>query len=78
MNSNETTAAGMSLADAAAFTGVSLSTIQNEIRDGNIEARKCGRRVIIATQELRAWIDRLPRAVATTAERDPAGPAIAR
>jgi excisionase family DNA binding protein len=54
-------AAGRSLADAAAFTGLSLSTIQNEIRAGRLEARKCGRRVIVTTRALQAFLDRLPQ-----------------
>ena len=37
------------------------STIYEEIREGRLVARKCGRRTIILKADRQAWLENLPR-----------------
>jgi hypothetical protein len=46
--------------DAPAIAGVSRTRIFSAIRDGEMIARKAGRRTIIEAHELRRWIRSLP------------------
>jgi excisionase family DNA binding protein len=43
--------------EAAELVGVSLRTIQNYIRDGQLPARKIGRRTVIEMRHLRAFLE---------------------
>jgi hypothetical protein len=45
---------------AAAAASVSRSTLYNEIRAGELQARHRGRRVVILAKDLECWLDRLP------------------
>ena len=47
---------------AADRAGVGRTTIYAAIRDGALVARKCGRRTIVLTSDLQAWLSKLPHA----------------
>jgi hypothetical protein len=47
--------------DFAKRHSIGLSTVYGEIRSGRLPARKIGRRTVIAIDDARTWIDRLPR-----------------
>jgi excisionase family DNA binding protein len=49
------------IASAVKVTTCGRSTIYQAIRDGELEARKCGRRTLILDSELRRWLGSLPR-----------------
>lgn len=50
----------VSIADAAKLSGLGRSSIYNAINSGALKVRKAGRRSIIATADLNAWIDAMP------------------
>jgi excisionase family DNA binding protein len=50
--------------DAAEAAHVGHTKIRQEIASGRLAARRVGRRVLIAAEDLRAWIDSLPRVAA--------------
>jgi excisionase family DNA binding protein len=52
----------MSVEEAAKAAGVGRTLLFEEIRKGRITARKVGRRTIIMTDELDAWLNALPTA----------------
>jgi excisionase family DNA binding protein len=52
----------MSVEEAAKAAGVGRTLLFEEIRKGRITARKVGRRTIIMTAELDAWLKALPTA----------------
>jgi excisionase family DNA binding protein len=52
----------MSVEEAAKAAGVGRTLLFEEIRKGRITARKVGRRTIIMTYELDAWLKALPTA----------------
>jgi excisionase family DNA binding protein len=52
----------MSVEEAAKAAGVGRTLLFEEIRKGRITARKVGRRTIIMTAELDAWLKTLPTA----------------
>jgi excisionase family DNA binding protein len=52
----------MSVEEAAKAAGVGRTLLFEEIRKGRITARKVGRRTIIMTDELDAWLKALPTA----------------
>lgn len=45
---------------AAQHLGIGLTSLYAEIKAGRIKARKYGRRTLIATSELQAWLAALP------------------
>ena len=49
-----------SLPAAAEAVGVSLSTVRTEIKSGALRVRYVGTKPIIPTDELSAWLKRLP------------------
>jgi excisionase family DNA binding protein len=52
----------MSVEEAAKAAGVGRTMLFEEIRKGHITARKVGRRTIITTDDLDAWLKSLPTA----------------
>ena len=57
----------LGVAEAAKAAGVGRTTIFEAIRKGQIAAKKVGRRTIITTDDLDAWLKSLPaRSVAKT------------
>jgi excisionase family DNA binding protein len=50
----------MSVEEAAKAAGVGRTILFEEIRKGHITARKVGRRTIIMTDDLDAWLKSLP------------------
>jgi excisionase family DNA binding protein len=50
----------MSVEEAAKAAGVGRTILFEEIRKGHITARKVGRRTIITTDALDAWLKSLP------------------
>ena len=50
--------------EAADAAGIGRSQVFEEIRQKRLVARKIGRRTIIALDDLKAWIDSLPKAMA--------------
>jgi excisionase family DNA binding protein len=50
----------LSVDEAAKAAGVGRTTLFEEIRRGRITARKVGRRTIITTDDLDAWLKSLP------------------
>jgi excisionase family DNA binding protein len=57
----------LGVAEAAKAAGVGRTTLFEAIRKGQIAAKKVGRRTIITTDELNAWLNSLPpRSTAVT------------
>jgi excisionase family DNA binding protein len=57
-----------SLDEFAERNGIGLTTAYLEIKAGRLQARKVGRRTLIAVEDARAWRERLPKlAVAESA-----------
>jgi excisionase family DNA binding protein len=52
----------MSADEAADAAGIGRTQIFEEIRQKRLIARKIGRRTIIATDDLKAWLNGLPKA----------------
>jgi excisionase family DNA binding protein len=55
------TALSISVRDAAASTSLSEYEIRNAINSGHLEARRLGRRIVILTDDLKAWLEALPK-----------------
>ncbi len=51
----------LTIRDAVQLSGVSRSTLYRAIKTGDVVARKHGRRTIILADELRAWLQDLPK-----------------
>ena len=51
----------LTIRDAVQLSGVSRSTLYRAIKAGDVVARKHGRRTIILADELRAWLQNLPK-----------------
>lgn len=51
---------GLTIHEAKALAGVGRSTIYEEIRAGRLAARKLGRRTLILSDDLSAWLASLP------------------
>jgi excisionase family DNA binding protein len=51
----------LSVEEAAKAAGVGRTLLFEEIRKGNITARKVGRRTIITIDDLDAWLKSLPK-----------------
>lgn len=58
----------MGYKEAAEMAGVSLRKMRYLVESGEILARRCGSRVLIAERDLEAWLDSLPLVVDTEAE----------
>lgn len=48
--------------EAAILARLSVATVDREIRRGRLKATRVGRRVLIAEENLRAWLDTFPLA----------------
>lgn len=46
--------------EAVAVSGVSRTSIYRAIQDGDVVARKHGRRTLILVDDLRNWLEKLP------------------
>ncbi len=46
--------------DAAAFAGVGRDAVYRAMTSGKLKAKKLGRRTLITTEALTAWIESLP------------------
>jgi excisionase family DNA binding protein len=54
----------LGVAEAAEATSIGATKIRQEIAAGRLVARRVGDRVLIAVEDLRSWIDDLPRIAA--------------
>ena len=54
---------GMSPEEAARVAGLGRTLIFAAIKDGKLAARKCGRRTLVFADDLRSYLDALPRVV---------------
>ena len=54
-----------SIAEACAVARAGRTAIYQAIKDGDLVARKRGRRTIILSDDLRQWLDRLPPVAAS-------------
>ena len=52
---------GLTIREAVQLSGISRSTLYRAIKAGEVVARKHGRRTIILADELRAWLQGLPK-----------------
>jgi excisionase family DNA binding protein len=50
--------------EAAEMSHVGPAKIREEIAAGRLAARKLGKRVLVTVEDLRAWIDAMPRVAA--------------
>ena len=50
-----------SIDETCQASGLGRSTIYEEIREGRLIARKCGRRTIILKADRQSWLESLPR-----------------
>ena len=46
--------------EASALTGIGLTSIREAISNGDLKAKKLGRRTIILPEDLRGWLKTLP------------------
>lgn len=53
---------GLSISEACAVAGIGRTKIYEAINDGNLKARKCGKRTLILRDELRNFLAALPGA----------------
>ncbi|OBK09594.1 hypothetical protein A5637_29195 [Mycolicibacterium fortuitum] len=60
----------MGYKEAAEIAGVSIRKMRYLVESGEILARRCGSRVLIAERDLEAWLDSLPLVVDTGAEAE--------
>ncbi|SIN36493.1 helix-turn-helix domain-containing protein [Mycobacteroides abscessus] len=54
----------MGYTEAAEIAGLSHRSIRSAVYAGELIARRCGRRVLIAEADLDAWLNAMPRVVA--------------
>jgi excisionase family DNA binding protein len=53
---------GLSISEACAVAGIGRTKIYQAISNGNLKARKCGKRTLILRDELRHFLTSLPNA----------------
>lgn len=53
---------GLSIAEACSVAGIGRTKIYQAISDGNLKARKCGKRTLILRQNLLEFLASLPSA----------------
>lgn len=51
---------GLSISEACAFAGIGKTKIYEAISNGNLMARKCGKRTLILKEDLRSFLASLP------------------
>lgn len=49
----------LTIAEAARRAGISRTLLYGEIAAGRLLVKKCGRRTLVPTAELAAWVERL-------------------
>lgn len=54
----------LTVTEAAEAAGVGPTKIRQEIKSGRLTARRAGKLLLIAIDDLRAWLDSLPTAIA--------------
>lgn len=57
---------GLSPAEAAKVAGIGRTLLKREIRNKQLIARKVGRRTVITSDDLAAWLTGLPKAGAAS------------
>jgi hypothetical protein len=62
----------IAIEEAPRIVGVSRTRIFEAIRRSELSARKAGRSTIIEVDELRRWVNSLPKRVDSSASRDAA------
>jgi excisionase family DNA binding protein len=50
----------LSVSEAGQLIGIGRTAVFNEIREGRLQAKKCGRRTLILRSDLDTWLARLP------------------
>jgi len=58
-------------AEAAKLGGISMSKLYEEVRKERLTIRKLGRRSLIAHEDLRAWLNGLPKKAIPCARSEP-------
>jgi excisionase family DNA binding protein len=53
---------GLSISEACAMAGIGRTKIYQAIADGNLKARKCGKRTLVLRDDLRDFLVSLPGA----------------
>lgn len=53
---------GLSISEACAMGGIGRTKIYQAITDGNLKARKCGKRTLVLRDDLRDFLAALPGA----------------
>jgi excisionase family DNA binding protein len=53
---------GLSIAEACAVAGIGRTKIYQAITDGNLKARKCGKRTLVLRDDLQDFLASLPSA----------------
>jgi excisionase family DNA binding protein len=53
---------GLSIAEACTVAGIGRTKIYQAITDGNLKARKCGKRTLVLRDDLRDFLAALPGA----------------
>jgi excisionase family DNA binding protein len=54
----------LNVAEAAVTAGVGTTKIRSEIKAGRLPARQLGKLILLSIDDLRTWIDGLPRVAA--------------
>jgi len=54
---------GLSISEACAVAGIGRTKIYQAISDGNLKARKLGKRTLVLRQDLRDFLAALPDAI---------------
>jgi excisionase family DNA binding protein len=54
---------GLSILEACAVAGIGRTKIYQAISDGDLKARKCGKRTLVLRQDLREFLAALPKAI---------------
>ena len=61
-DSSEVIREGLSISEACAMAGIGRSLLYQAILQGQLKARKCGKRTLILRDDLRDYLTALPRA----------------
>lgn len=57
---NDNLPLAMSIQDAVALSGIGRTSLFAAIKAGELKVKKYGRRTLVLTEDLKAWIDSLP------------------
>lgn len=61
-NLSELQREGLSISEACAIAGIGRTKIYQAISEGNLKARKCGKRTLVLRDDLRNFLASLPGA----------------